>query len=75
VLVPPDDPRAVAAALRDLDDRDRLVEMGVAARRDYETRPGWPETLDRVAEFLEAEAARGADDRAARRRRERGERA
>jgi glycosyltransferase involved in cell wall biosynthesis len=75
VLVPPDDPRAVAAALRDLDDRDRLVEMGVAARRDYEARPGWPETLDRVAEFLEAEAARGADDRAVRRRRKRGERA
>ncbi|RLM70585.1 glycosyltransferase [Halorubrum sp. Atlit-8R] len=56
VLVPPGDPRAVAAALRDLDDRDRLAAMGTAARRDYEARPGWPETLDRVVDFLEAEA-------------------
>jgi glycosyltransferase involved in cell wall biosynthesis len=58
VLVPPDDPRAVSRALRDLDDRDRLAAMGVAARRDYEARPGWPETLDRVVEFLESEAGR-----------------
>ncbi|TKX54925.1 glycosyltransferase [Halorubrum sp. SP3] len=75
VLVSPDDPRAVARALRDLDDRDRLAAMGTAARRDYEARPGWPETLDRVVVFLEAEAARGADDRAAGERGERGERA
>jgi glycosyltransferase involved in cell wall biosynthesis len=56
VLVPPDDPRAVAAAVRDLDDRDRLARMGVAARRDYEARPSWPETLDRVVEFLSSVA-------------------
>ncbi|OTF09231.1 glycosyltransferase [Halorubrum sp. SD690R] len=54
VLVPPSDPRAVSRALRDLDDRDRLAEMGIAARRDYEARPGWPETLDRVVDFLAA---------------------
>ncbi|MDB9278745.1 glycosyltransferase family 4 protein [Halorubrum ezzemoulense] len=54
VLVPPGDPRAVSRALRDLDDRDRLAEMGIAARRDYEARPGWPETLDRVVDFLAA---------------------
>ncbi|VTT88185.1 Glycosyl transferase, group 1 [Halorubrum sp. DM2] len=60
VLVSPDDPRAVARALRDLDDRDRLAEMGVAARRDYEARPGWPQTLDRAVDFLAAEAGSGA---------------
>ncbi|MDB2241669.1 glycosyltransferase family 4 protein [Halorubrum ezzemoulense] len=54
VLVPPGDPRAVSRALRDLDDRDRLAEMRIAARRDYEARPGWPETLDRVVDFLAA---------------------
>ncbi|TKX74037.1 glycosyltransferase, partial [Halorubrum sp. GN11_10-6_MGM] len=58
VLVSPDDPRAVAAAFRDLDDRERLAEMGIAARREYEARPGWPETLDRVVDFLESEAGR-----------------
>ncbi|GAA0535000.1 glycosyltransferase family 4 protein [Halorubrum ejinorense] len=52
VLVPPGDPAAVARALRDLDDRDRLAEMGAAARRDYEAWPSWPETLDRVVDFL-----------------------
>lgn len=60
VLVSPDDPGAIARALGDLDDRGRLAEMGVAARRDYEARPGWPETLDRVVDFLEAEAGRRA---------------
>ncbi|MDB2237192.1 glycosyltransferase family 4 protein [Halorubrum ezzemoulense] len=54
VLVPPGDPRAVSRVLRDLDDRDRLAEMGIAARHDYEARPGWPETLDRVVDFLAA---------------------
>ena len=54
ILVPPDDPGAVSRAVRDLDDRDRLAETGVAARRDYESRPGWPETLDRVVDFLAA---------------------
>jgi len=56
VLVSPGDPRAVARALRDLDDRDRLAEMGGAARREYEARPGWSETLDPVVDFLAAEA-------------------
>ncbi|MEZ3164136.1 glycosyltransferase family 4 protein [Halorubrum sp. RMP-47] len=58
VLAPPDDSRAVAAALRDLNDRVRLATMGVAARRDYEAQPGWPETLDRAIDFLAAEHAR-----------------
>jgi len=81
VLVPPDDPRAIAAALRDLDDRDRLARMGAAARRDYEARPGWAETLDRAIDFLEAEAARGTETggrterQATGERRDRGERA
>ncbi|PSQ54538.1 hexosyltransferase [Halobacteriales archaeon SW_8_68_21] len=55
-LVSPGEPRAVARAFRDLDDRDRLAEMGVAARRDHEARPGWSETLDPVVDFLAAEA-------------------
>ncbi|ELZ31748.1 glycosyltransferase family 4 protein [Halorubrum tebenquichense] len=59
-LVSPDDSKAVARALRDLDDRDRLAEMGVAARRDHEARPGWSETLDSVVDFLAAEAGSGA---------------
>ncbi|QAU11963.1 glycosyltransferase [Halorubrum sp. BOL3-1] len=63
LLASPDDPCAVARALRDLDDRDRLAEMGVAARRDYEARPGWPETLDRVVDFLETEADAAAAGR------------
>lgn len=61
VLAPPDDSRAVAAALRDLDDRARLAAMGVAARRDYEAQPGWPETLDRAIDFLAAEHARNGE--------------
>ncbi|MGM0447460.1 MAG: glycosyltransferase family 4 protein [Methanobacteriota archaeon] len=62
VLVPPDDPGAVARSLRDLADRDRLAETGVAARRDYEARSGWPETLDRVVDFLAA-TVRGTETR------------
>lgn len=53
-LVDPDSPAGVAAAVRRLDDRDRLARMGVAARADYEARPTWTATLDRAIDFLES---------------------
>jgi glycosyltransferase involved in cell wall biosynthesis len=67
LLVPPDDPAAVATALRSLDDRDRLAALGVAARRDYEAWPTWPETLDRAVDFLASEAREPAPADAERR--------
>lgn len=54
LLVPPDDPAAVADGLGRLADRDRLAEMGVAARETYEAWPTWTETLDDAVDFLEA---------------------
>ena len=53
VLVAPDDPAAVAAAIERFDaDRDRLVSMGTAARRRYESHPDWTESADRVRRLL-----------------------
>ncbi|MCQ4334700.1 glycosyltransferase family 4 protein [Natronomonas sp. F2-12] len=58
VLVDPGDPAAIARALTRLDgDRDRLAEMGKAARRRYESHPDWRETTARVRRLLEAVAA------------------
>ena len=54
-LVDPDDPAAIARAIERVDrDRDRLAEMGRAARRRYERHPGWTETAARVRKLLEA---------------------
>lgn len=53
VLVPPDDPDAIARAVEPLlSDRERLREMSLAARRRYERHPTWSETMERVREFL-----------------------
>src|SRR6056297_1528802 len=53
VLVDPDDPAAVAAAVERLaGDRDRLAAMGRAARRRYEGHPDWDETTARVRGLL-----------------------
>ncbi|AAV44817.1 glycosyl transferase family 4 [Haloarcula quadrata] len=53
VLVDPDDSAAVARELeRFATDRDRLAEMGWAARRNYETHPDWEETVGRVRDLL-----------------------
>ena len=53
VLVDPDDPAAVAAAVERLaDDRDRLAAMGRAARRRYEAHPDWAATTARVRGLL-----------------------
>jgi glycosyltransferase involved in cell wall biosynthesis len=51
-LVPPADSAAVADRLRRLDDRERLAEMAVSARRAYEAWPTWTETLDGAIDFL-----------------------
>jgi len=52
-LVDPDDPAAVASALTTLaTDRERLAEMGVAARRRYERHPDWAATTARVRDLL-----------------------
>ncbi len=51
-LVPPGEPRAVAAAVGSLaTDRERLAEMGGAARDAYEAHPTWDDTVDRIASF------------------------
>ncbi len=53
LLVDPDTPSAVARALTTLDnDRDRLAEMGTAARRRYDQHPDWATTADRVRQLL-----------------------
>ena len=54
-LVDPDDSAAVAHELeRFATDRDRLAEMGWAARRNYETHPDWKKTVERVRGLLSA---------------------
>ena len=59
VLVPPDDPDAVADALASLaTDRDRLARMGRRARRRYDDHPDWSETAERVRTFLTELAGR-----------------
>ncbi len=53
VLVDPDDPNGVARELeRFAADRDRLVRMGLAARRRYQRQPDWEETTARIRGFL-----------------------
>lgn len=53
ILVDPDDPDAVAAAIaRFAADPDRLASMGRAARRRYERHPDWAETTARVRRLL-----------------------
>lgn len=52
-LVPPGDDRAVGAALGTLaNDRERLSEMGLAARDRFEAHPTWSDTADRVEALL-----------------------
>ncbi|RLM95005.1 glycosyltransferase family 4 protein [Haloarcula sp. Atlit-7R] len=54
-LVDPDDSAAVARELeRFATDRDRLAEMGWAARQSYEAHPDWEETVGRVRGLLSA---------------------
>jgi glycosyltransferase involved in cell wall biosynthesis len=52
-LAQPDDSAAVAHALRVLiTDRERLAQMGQAARRRYQAQPGWAHTCAQIREFL-----------------------
>lgn len=57
-LVPPKDPDAVTDRICRLDDRERLAEMAVAARRAYEAWPTWTETLDAAVDFLSEVSSR-----------------
>lgn len=53
ILVPPNDPAAIAAAIEPLvTDRNRLARMGRKARRRFESHPTWEETAERVRDFL-----------------------
>ncbi len=52
-LVPPEDPAAIAAALRPLlADRDRLRAMSLAARQRFDAHPIWEQSMARVRAFL-----------------------
>ncbi|GCF13185.1 hypothetical protein Harman_11200 [Haloarcula mannanilytica] len=58
LLVDPDVPTSIARAIETLaGDRDRLAEMGQAARHRYERHPDWGETTARVRQLLESVAA------------------
>ncbi|MCS7002452.1 MAG: glycosyltransferase family 4 protein, partial [Dehalococcoidia bacterium] len=54
VLVPPNDPSAIAEWTRQLaDDRDRLAAMSVAARRRFAEHPTWRQTCAAIRAFVE----------------------
>ncbi|WP_128477466.1 glycosyltransferase family 4 protein [Halorussus pelagicus] len=62
-LVAPGDSAAVTEAVETLCvDRERLREMGLAARRRFERHPGWDESMTTARRFLEtvAEASKSA---------------
>ncbi|WP_418285107.1 glycosyltransferase family 4 protein [Halorubrum sp. DTA46] len=52
-LVAPEDADAIADRLRRLADRERLAEMGTAARQAYEAWPTWTESMDDAVDFFE----------------------
>ena len=53
-LVPPEDPAAIAAALKPLlADRDRLRAMSLAARRRFAAHPTWDQSMARVRRHLQ----------------------
>lgn len=56
-LVPPEDPAAVAAAIKPLlRDRERLARMSRAARATFDRHPTWSETCERIRRFVVAVA-------------------
>lgn len=53
LLVPPENPAAIARRIQPLiGDRDRLAELGRAARDRYEAHPTWTETMEGAHAFL-----------------------
>lgn len=55
LLVPPDDPDAIAEAIAPLlSDHERRASLGIAARERYLELPTWAETTETVHEFLRA---------------------
>ena len=54
LLVPPNDPEAIAGRLEHVTDRDRLASLGVAAKEAFDRQPTWDESLERAVDFLEA---------------------
>lgn len=53
VLVPPDDPDAIARRVRPLPEaRETVARLGRAARNRYESHPSWGETMATAHEFL-----------------------
>ena len=56
-LVPPEDPAAIAGALKPLlTDRGRLREMSLAARRRFDTHPTWEQSMARVRRHLQMDS-------------------
>ena len=52
-VLPPEDPTAIAQAIDGVaTDRDRLAQMGRAARDRYEAHPTWDESAARIQRFL-----------------------
>lgn len=52
-LVPSEEPQLLAEFLANwLQDRSKLAEMGIAARRRYEQFPGWQDSMARIRAFL-----------------------
>lgn len=53
LLVPPDDPDAVAEAIETLrEDRDRLEDLSMGALRRFERHPTWADSMATAREFL-----------------------
>jgi glycosyltransferase involved in cell wall biosynthesis len=53
LLVPPEDPQALAACLRRLAaDRELLVRMSLAARQRYDRHPNWEQTAAKIRDYL-----------------------
>lgn len=60
-LVEPGDAEEIARAIGSLvDDRDRLADMGIAARRRYERHPTWDDTAGRIRAVLDTQVGGGS---------------
>ena len=58
-LIPPGDAKTLARTLQELaTDRDRLLEMSLAARRHYLKQPTWEQSAENVHGFLQSLAGK-----------------